>query len=98
MAHTRSAKKRIRQNAKRRMRNKAVRTSVKTRIKSFLAAIEKKDLQMAERMLNICYEYLDKAWAKGVIHRNQASRKKSRLASKLASLKDSLTASSASPA
>lgn len=91
MAHSRSAKKRIRQNAKRRVRNKAVKTFVKTRIKSLLSAIEEKNLQAAEDKLKSCYHALDRAWAKGVIHKNHASRKKSRLSLKVASLKTALT-------
>jgi small subunit ribosomal protein S20 len=72
MANIRSQIKRNRQNEKRRLRNKAVRSEVRTRTK---IAGEGGEEALREAMRSI-----DKAAAKGVIHKNQAARRKSRLA------------------
>ena len=74
MPHTRSAAKRVRQNEKRRLRNKAVKSYVRTMIKKVLESENK------EEALKKAYSALDKAVKKGVIHKNAAARKKSRLA------------------
>jgi small subunit ribosomal protein S20 len=73
MANIRSQMKRNRQNEKRRMRNRAVRSEVRTRTKAALAD-GASDEAVREAMKTI-----DTAAAKGVIHRNEASRRKSRL-------------------
>jgi small subunit ribosomal protein S20 len=80
MAHSLSAKKRIRQNEKRRLRNKTVKSRVKTQRKKVLAAVEKGDYEMAVRELHLAYQLLDKAASKGVLHQNTVARYKSRLA------------------
>jgi len=75
-----SAKKRVRQTAKRRLRNKAYKTRVKNSIKKVLAAIEeKKEREEVMEFLNTAFSVIDKAAKKGVIHKNNASRKKARL-------------------
>ncbi|WGS65943.1 30S ribosomal protein S20 [Marinitoga aeolica] len=80
MPNVKSAKKRVRQTAKRRLRNKAYKTRVKNSIKKVLAAIEaKKEKEEVMGLLNSAFSVIDKAAKKGVIHRNNASRKKSRL-------------------
>ncbi|HID93378.1 MAG TPA: 30S ribosomal protein S20 [bacterium (Candidatus Stahlbacteria)] len=74
MPHTKSVAKRVRQNEKRRLRNKAVKSYVRTMIKRVLESEDK------EEALRKAYSALDKAVKKGVIHKNTAARKKSRLA------------------
>ena len=80
MANTRSAKKRIRQNERRRLRNRGVRSKVRTAVK-LARASEGADMRptIAEAIRE-----LDRAVSKGVIHRNTAARKKSALARRLA--------------
>ncbi len=74
MANIRSQIKRNRQNEKRRVRNKAVRSELRTRVKAAEAGGES-----PEETLRIAMKTIDKAAAKGVIHKNEASRRKSRL-------------------
>ena len=80
MANTKSAVKRIRQNERRRLRNRAVRSQVRSAVKDARAA------QGPEQRTSIAeaIRALDKAVTKGVIHRNTAARKKSALARRLA--------------
>lgn len=79
MANIKSQKKRILTNAKAAERNKAVRSEVKTRVKSAVKAIGSDD---GDAALRLAVKKLDKAAAKGVIHPNQAARRKSRLMAK----------------
>ncbi|MDA8194910.1 MAG: 30S ribosomal protein S20 [Thermaerobacter sp.] len=83
MANIKSAKKRIRQTAVRTLRNKIRKTMVRTAIRRFEAAVNRKDFEAAETALQFCYARLDRAAQKGAIHRNNASRHKSRLAARL---------------
>ncbi|MCP4231115.1 MAG: 30S ribosomal protein S20 [bacterium] len=80
-----SAKKRLRQSEKRRIRNKGVRSQTRTIIKKSLAAFE--GGEDTDRALSEAYSALDKAVKKGVIHRRQADRKKARLAARLNKIK-----------
>ena len=81
MAHSLSAKKRIRQNAKRRLRNRALKSSMKTQIKKFQEATRNvSDVDQVEKELRMAQKKIDQAIAKGTIHKNTASRKKSQLA------------------
>ena len=77
MANIKSQKKRILTNAKRAERNKAVKSELKTRVKSATQSVGTEDNAEA---LRLAMKRLDKAAAKGVIHPNQAARRKSRLA------------------
>ena len=77
MANIKSQKKRIRTNAKRAERNKAVKSELKTRVKSATSQPEN------EEALRLAVKRLDMAAAKGVIHKNQAARRKSRLMKQL---------------
>ncbi|HEY7139184.1 MAG TPA: 30S ribosomal protein S20 [Methylomirabilota bacterium] len=86
MANIKSAMKRIRQNEKRRLRNAAVRSTVRTSVKSARAAIEGGQADQARATLARTIQTLDKAATKGVIHRNTAARKKSRLTRQLNAL------------
>lgn len=83
MAHSLSAKKRIRQNLKRRARNRWRKELVKTQVKIFNVALGAGDLAKAEAELPKITERLDRSAVKGAMHRNTASRKRSRLARKL---------------
>ncbi len=86
MANTRSAKKRIRQNEKRRLRNKAVRTRTRRQIKQARTALEAGDPEAARGAVLKAVSELDRAASKGVIHRNNASRRKRRLMKRLAAI------------
>ena len=83
MAHSLSAKKRVRQNLKRRARNRARKEIIKDQVKSFNAILAKGDLAGAETELRKVAQRLDRVAAKGTIHKKTASRKRSRLARKL---------------
>ena len=79
MPNSASASKRLRQSAVRHQRNKAQKTAMKTQIKAVLAAVEAGDFEKAEQEYRVASQRLDRAGAKGVIHKNKASRGKSRL-------------------
>ncbi|MCZ7526968.1 MAG: 30S ribosomal protein S20 [Acidimicrobiia bacterium] len=78
MANIQSQKKRNRQNEKRRLRNKAVRSELKTRVKAARQAVETGADDTTEKV-RAAQKRIDKAGAKGTIHRNQAARRTSRL-------------------
>ena len=78
MANIKSQIKRNRQNEKRRLRNRAVRSEINTRTKAAIDAAEHDD-ETAEESLRQAVKRIDKAAAKGVIHKNTAARRKSRL-------------------
>ena len=80
MANIKSAKKRILVNQTKADRNKAIRSSVKTAVKKVYAAIEANDKETAASALLAATATIDKACTKGVYHKNNASRKVSRLA------------------
>ena len=79
MAHIKSAKKRILVNRTKAERNKAIKSGVKTSIKKVYAAIDAKDADAAKEALKNATVAIDKATTKGVYHKNNASRKVSRL-------------------
>ncbi|HUF31629.1 MAG TPA: 30S ribosomal protein S20 [Acidimicrobiales bacterium] len=83
MANIKSQIKRNKQNLVRHERNKAVRTELKTRVKNALSAAEAGDDNTAEAS-RLAVTRIDKAAAKGVIHKNAAARRKSRLAKRVA--------------
>ena len=83
MANIKSQIKRNRQNEKRRLANKAVRSELRTRVKGALVAAES-GTETAEVAAAIAMKNIDKAANKGVIHKNAAARRKSRLAKRLA--------------
>lgn len=80
LANIKSAKKRILVNRTKAERNKAIRSEVKTAMKKVFAAIEAKDKEAAQAALVAATATIDKACTKGVYHKNNASRKVSRLA------------------
>ncbi|NPA30416.1 MAG: 30S ribosomal protein S20 [Chloroflexi bacterium] len=79
MPNTRSAKKRLRQNEKRRLRNRWFRGRAKTFIKKSRQAIERGDAEQARYYAQLAVKALDKAAAKGILHPNNVARRKSRL-------------------
>jgi small subunit ribosomal protein S20 len=86
MANIKSAMKRIRTSEKRRVRNAAVRSTIRTAVKGARAAIEGSQADQARETLHRAIQILDKAVTKGVIHGNAAARKKSRLTRQLNAL------------
>ena len=83
MANTRSARKRIKQNLTRRLRNRSVRSTIRSSVKTARAAVTEKTPQAKETVLE-AIRILDRAVSRGIIHRNTAARKKSALARSLA--------------
>ncbi len=86
MPNTKSAKKRMRQNEKRRVINRSRRSVVKTQVTKFLDALHDKDVDRAKEEFRLVTKTLDQTGAKGVFHKNTVARKKSRLAARLNSL------------
>jgi len=79
MANIRSAIKRMRQSERRRVRNAAVRGSVRTAVKSARTALAGASLEEARAIVAQTTRVLDKAVTKGLVHKNAAARRKSRL-------------------
>ena len=86
MANIKSQIKRIRTNEKRRQRNLAVKSELKTLVRRTREAVEAGDKEAAIEALRIASRKLDKAVSKCVIHRNQAANRKSKLARRVQSL------------
>ena len=86
MANIKSQIKRIRTNEKRRQRNLAVKSELKTLVRKTREAVEAGDKEAAIEALCVASRKLDKAVSKGVIHRNQAANRKSKLARRVQSL------------
>jgi small subunit ribosomal protein S20 len=84
VANIKSQIKRNRQNEKRRLRNKAVKSSLKTAIRKFKEASVAGDAESATALMRDASRKLDKAVSKGVIHKNQAANRKSAIAKRLA--------------
>jgi small subunit ribosomal protein S20 len=79
LANTQSAIKAARQNERRRRRNRMVRSATRTQVRKARTALIQGDPQQAEEAIRQAVVALDKAAQKGIIHRNSASRRKSRL-------------------
>lgn len=88
MANIKSQKKRNRQNEKARLRNKAVKSSLKTAIRKFREAAEAGNVEEAIILQRAAARQLDKAVSKGVIHKNQAANRKSAIAKRLNQLQN----------
>ncbi len=86
MANIKSQMKRILTNKKAQDRNKAVKSEVKTAVRQARTAIAAGDKQAASEALVLASKKLDKAAAKGVIHKNQAANRKSAIAKQVAAL------------
>ncbi|MDR2803185.1 MAG: 30S ribosomal protein S20 [Treponema sp.] len=74
-----SAEKRLRQSEERRLRNRTARSAVKTSVKKFLVLTQKKDFDGARTALSGMTKLIDTAARKGIIKKNAAARKKSRM-------------------
>ncbi len=83
MANTKSALKRWRQSEKRRIRNRVHRSRARTAVKKTLKLLSVGDLEAAKKATQAAISALDRAAQKGVIHRNNAARRKSRLVKRL---------------
>jgi small subunit ribosomal protein S20 len=83
VAHSLSARKRIRQDIRRRARNRWRKDQVKQATKQFEAAMRTGNADQAAQQLRLLYKKVDQVAAKGAIHKNAAARKKSRLAKRL---------------
>lgn len=83
MAIHKSVVKRARQNLVRNARNRALRSNLRTAVKKFRTLIESKDITSAEAGLPTLYSVIDRAVTKGILHKNTAARKKSRLTASL---------------
>ncbi|MGQ0604001.1 MAG: 30S ribosomal protein S20 [Anaerolineales bacterium] len=86
MANTASAQKRIRSNERKRVRNKITRTRARSAVKAAVDAVSGTDAAAARKETLVAVSELDRAAEKGVIHKNNAARRKSRLMKKLAAL------------
>ena len=83
MAHSLSAKKRIRQNEVLRTRNRARKGAIKTQIRKFSEAVRGHDVDRAQAEFRLAVKKLDRTAAKGTLHKNAVARRKSRLAKQL---------------
>ena len=86
MANIKSQIKRIGQNERRRVRNKDVKSELKTAVRRFREAADAGDAEGTTTALRSATRLLDKAASKGVIHKNQAANRKSALATKASSI------------
>lgn len=86
MANHKSALKRAKQNELRELRNRSFRTRIKSMIKKVNQALEAKSPEEAKAAMDKAQSLLDKGASRGVIHKNKASRKISRLAKKVRAL------------
>lgn len=80
MANTKSSKKDIKRSEKRRLRNQSIKTALKTYVKKTRVAAAAGDAEVTSTSLSAAYKALDKAVQNGTIHKNQAARRKSRIA------------------
>ncbi|TWU35898.1 30S ribosomal protein S20 [Novipirellula artificiosorum] len=79
MPNTQSSKKRLRQNGKLRLRNRATKSNMRSTIRSVREAAKEGDAEKAQTAFRIAVKKLDQAASKNVIHKNAAARTKSRL-------------------
>jgi small subunit ribosomal protein S20 len=82
MPNIKSAEKRVKITAKRRLRNASAKSALRTSIKKFEVALATHDAEKAQAALKSAIRTIDKAVTKGILHRNAAARKKSRLTKK----------------
>lgn len=86
MANIKSAKKRARQNVKRREHNASLRSRMRTHVKNVLKAIEAANHEQALAAFSAAQSMLDKAAKKGLIHKNKVARHKRRLSAHIKAL------------
>ena len=83
MPNIKSQVKRVKTNEKARLRNKAVKSALRTHVRNFRRAAEAGDAEKATQYAKLANRQLDKAVSKGVIHKNQAKNRKSSISKKL---------------
>ncbi len=83
----RSAKKRLRQNIKRNLRNRSHKSALRTQLKKFFTSLKEGNVQVAGEELRLTVKKLDKSVVKGVMHKGTADRKKSRLTKRFNQIK-----------
>ncbi len=83
MANIKSAKKRARQNAERRLHNRGLRSTVRTQIKNVYKAVAAGDRARAEEAYRQAVPVIDRVAGKGIIHKNKAARHKSHLSARI---------------
>jgi small subunit ribosomal protein S20 len=86
LANTRSAKKRVRQNEKRHLRNRIHSGQARTAVKKARIAIARGNMDEAQEAVRLASKWLDHAATKGSLHKNTAARSKSRLMKQLAQM------------
>ena len=86
VANIKSQKKRILTNEKARLRNKAVKSALRTHVRKFREAVAAEDTEKAAELARVACKALDRAVSKGVIHKNQAANRKSAIAQTAASV------------
>jgi small subunit ribosomal protein S20 len=79
LPNIKSAAKRVRQNIKRELRNRRSKSMLKTSIRRFEESLQSGDTEETKIKLNAALRQIDKAATKGIVHKNNAARKKSRL-------------------
>ncbi len=84
MANIKSAKKRVLVTAKKSLRNQSTKNALRTELKKFDEAMSSEDVAARKQALSVATKHLDKAGAKGIMHKNKIARKKSQLAKKAA--------------
>lgn len=92
MPTTKSAEKRLRQNEKRRLRNRSHRSALRTALRKVRETAAAGQIDEAQEALRLASKRLDQAAAKGVIHKNAASRTKSRLSARVKKAKEAAAA------
>lgn len=83
MPNIKSAIKRVKKNEKRRLQNASQKSALRTAVKAVETAVNSNDVDNAKEALVLAAKKLDKAATKGLIHKNAAARKKSRLAKRI---------------
>lgn len=86
MPNIKSAIKRVKTSEKRRLHNASMKSALRTALKAVEVAVENQDAETAKSALQVATKKLDKAASKGLIHKNAANRKKSRLTKKVNAL------------
>lgn len=79
MPNTKQAVKAVRQTKKKTLRNKIIKSQIKTTIRKVREAVSNKDKEKAKKLLQQAQTIIDRAYVKGIIHKNNAARKKSNL-------------------
>ncbi len=86
MANIKSQKKRIGTNEKARLRNKSVKSALRTNVRKFREAVDAGETEKAQELARVATRAFDKAASKGVIHANHAANRKSAIAATAAAL------------